>query len=81
MSVPIEASVRRSGREPNSSSWVGADSGSPAAMCPKLCGGRLRLVDSARWGRYWRCGGCGHECRDSGRYTQLPVWAGETPGR
>jgi hypothetical protein len=32
-------------------------------MCPKLCGGQLRQVDSPRWGRYWRCRKCGHECR------------------
>jgi hypothetical protein len=33
-----------------------------APTCPKLCGGRLRKVESTRWGRYWRCGRCGHEC-------------------
>jgi hypothetical protein len=34
-------------------------------VCPKLCGGELRQVDSSRWGRYWRCRNCGHECRDA----------------
>jgi hypothetical protein len=33
------------------------------AMCPKLCGGQLRQVNSSRWGRYWRCRSCGYECR------------------
>jgi hypothetical protein len=49
------------------------------SVCPKLCGGQLRLVESVRWGRYLRCGRCGYECRDGGRYAHKLVLATEPP--
>ncbi|MGH7882572.1 MAG: hypothetical protein ACREN8_06655 [Candidatus Dormibacteraceae bacterium] len=29
--------------------------------CPRRCEAEVRLVDSPRWGTYWRCAECGHE--------------------
>ncbi len=56
---------------------VGGDTGSATvgaqSLCPKLCGGRLRLVESSRWGRHRRCGRCGHECRVGRLYDDLDL--------
>jgi hypothetical protein len=46
--------------------------------CPKLCGGRLGRVESIRWGDYWRCGHCGHECRNLGLCAERLLWPPET---
>jgi hypothetical protein len=74
---PVGGRVRGSGTELNGSGPMRADESSLTVGCPKLCGGRLRLVDSSRWGPYWRCGRCGHECRDSGRDANQPALAAE----
>ena len=75
MRSPVGGRVRGSDTELNDSGPMRADGSSPTVGCPKLCGGLLRLVDSSRWGRYWRCGRCGHECRDSGRDANQPAHA------